>query len=170
LKQIAKKADWILSLIENVFLSVCFSTMVGIIFISIILQAAFRISIPWAQETALILMVWITCFGSSAAVRSRRHISLELMGRSLSPPSRRRLEALTFVVSAGFCLAACWMGAGFVSQAYKIGSTSLVLRIPSWIIYTALPVAAVMLTIRFIILLLNGLETGSASDKGTKAS
>jgi TRAP-type C4-dicarboxylate transport system permease small subunit len=136
LKRIAKTTDRVLAMIENVFLAVCFGAMVGIIFVQFVLQAVFHIPVPWAQETALNLMIWLTCFGASAAVRNRRHIALELLGRALPPKIKMRVASVMYVLSAVFCLGAAWMGAQFAIGAYKLGSTSLVSRAPMWIIYS----------------------------------
>jgi C4-dicarboxylate transporter, DctQ subunit len=145
--------------------------MVGIIFVQFVLQAGFHISVPWAQETALNLMIWLTCFGASAAVRNRRHIALELLGRVLPPHIKLRVASVMYALSAVFCLGAAWMGAQFTLGAYKLSSTSLVSRIPMWIIYSALPVAAIMLAIRFALLLFYGLESDSAkSAEGIKSA
>ena len=159
----------ILAVFENVFLAICFGAMVGIIFLQFILQALFHIPVPWASEAALNLMIWLACFGASAAARNRRHISLELLARVLPPKAKMRVASVAYAVSSLFCLAAAWMGAHFTIDTYNFGSRSLVMRIPMWIIYSALPVAAIMLAVRFALLLFYRIDSeNSKSAEGIK--
>jgi C4-dicarboxylate transporter, DctQ subunit len=171
LKRIAKIVDTVLAVVENTFLAICFGAMVGIIFLQFILQALFHIPVPWAGEAALNLMIWLTCFGASAAARNRRHISLELLARVLPPKHKMRVASAAYAISALFCLAAAWMGTHFTIDSYNFGSTSLVMRIPMWIIYSALPVAAIMLAVRFALLLFYRIEAETAkSVEGVKTA
>lgn len=113
----------------------------------------FEISVPWAGELARYLMVWVTCVGASAATRNRQHIAIQALVNLLRGRARRAAEAAVALICVALCSVACVVGAQYALDAHDIGRTTLVLKIPLWMIYTALPLTAAFVGLRFALTL-----------------
>ena len=55
-----------------------------------------RLGTPWAEEIALYLMVWVALMGASSVSRERKHVSIIVITRRLSP---RAAALLRLIVS-----------------------------------------------------------------------
>ena len=58
------------------------SALLGISCIVLFLQIVFRVAgspLPWSEELGRYMFIWLIYIGSSAAIRERRHISLDLI-------------------------------------------------------------------------------------------
>ena len=85
------------------------------------------------------------------AERDRRHIRVSLLFDRL-PPRARWLAALTSsAVSAGFCLMLAYMALVLEHRYFTSGQLTLNTQSPLWIVYSSLPVAALMLGGRYIV-------------------
>lgn len=151
-KRIVTGIDLILNWIETCFLTLCFSAMLIIIVAQMVMQGAFKISMPWAVQAALYLMMWLICFGSSAAARAGAHIAFETLGRILPASIIRLISRIVCAASSAFCAAGAIMGYTFMIESKKLGTATAVMNLPLWIMYSALPISAVMIAVRFALL------------------
>jgi len=101
---------------------------------------AFRDALPWTEELARYLFIWITFLGAALAVRDGTHIRVSLLVERLPARWRRYVEAgglALMVLLMGFlvCVGAWWVWT-------NRGTWATTLKLPlSYAVYSALPAA-----------------------------
>ena len=142
--------DRAIHIVETVVIFVALGSMVGMIFTEVVL-GFFRIHLTWTHEASLYLMVWVTCVGASVAVRGGEHMRIDVLVRLLRGRAKSGVAILSFLLCSFFCFAAVKVGLDFVDKAREFGEQSAALKMPVWIMYTALPAAGVLLGLRFLL-------------------
>ncbi len=126
--------------------------MTGSLFLQVIC-GFFEKSVPWAGEVARYLMIWVTCVGASAATRNRGHIAIEALVNKLRGKPRRAVEIFVVALCVVVCAVSFVFGAQYALDAREIGRTTLVLKLPLWMIFSALPISAAFIGLRFVLTL-----------------
>ncbi len=65
--------------IIEIIAAIMLALMVIIIFLQVIFRSLIKSAIPWSEELARYLMVWISFLGSSIAVKRKGHIGVGLL-------------------------------------------------------------------------------------------
>lgn len=58
--------------------------MTVLVSVQVVLRYAFGRALPWAEEAAIYLMMWVAFVGSAVALRHAEHISLGLIGEKFT--------------------------------------------------------------------------------------
>lgn len=103
----------------------------------------------WATEVYTMLLVWAIFLGFSTALKEDRHISIELVYDKSGPTMRKISQIVVFVVGIGFSIFIIWTGFNMVLTAYSQQIKTIDLGFPIWINYLIMPIAGVLLFIRF---------------------
>lgn len=69
------------------------AVMVVVVFLQVIFRFVIRSSLPWSEEMARYLMVWIVFLGASIGVKRKSHIGVEAVV-SLLPDTLRRCTSI----------------------------------------------------------------------------
>ncbi len=117
----------------------------------------------WGHEVVRTLMLWIAFLGASIATVERRHITIDLVDRNLSPRAKAgfnvvvQLVALTLVGYLG------WIGKLYIETQKEFGDASAILDIPVWQAQIIIPAALVLIGWHFVVLIaqdVHGIVTG----------
>ena len=145
---------------EETFLVGDMLAMTLIIAYQVIMRKVFNNSQTWTEEIARFLFIWQCWIGVAYAARISRHIRVDVLKDLLkSPKAKKALDVI--------CLVCCVLFFGFlgikgvkvVSKIQKMHQLSPACQIPMWIPYLAVPVGALLASLRFLqqlILLLTG--------------
>lgn len=144
-----KTADKIISFVETFLLTAGLSVMVLSLFAQVV-GPWFGASFPWAGELATYLMVWVTCMGAAATTREGRHIGIELLSGRLRGVAGRALRIAVSLFCCAVCAASAYYSWEYVAGVRDMGQVSVVLKIPLWQVYCALPFAAALMSFRFL--------------------
>jgi C4-dicarboxylate transporter DctQ subunit len=80
------------------------------------------------------------------------HVRPDLVLRILSPRVRRIVEMVNCLVAIAFSAGLAWYGTRVVTEAYTFDDRSTgILSFPMWIYDLALPIAGVLMAVRYII-------------------
>ena len=99
-----------LATVEKALVVFLFSTLIFLIVFNVITRNIFNLSFQKLLEITPGFVLWLTLFGTTLALKNRRHIKLELMLRHL----RRRNRYLARIMSSIFGMAV--MGVLFVAS------------------------------------------------------
>jgi C4-dicarboxylate transporter, DctQ subunit len=155
--------DGVIAAIEKVVVVVMVVVLVGLPLCQIILRVAGEGGFPWGHEIVRVLVMWLAFFGASLATRERRHITIDLLDRAISPATKAVFNLITQAVAATVLAYLARTGWTFVGLQREMGDTSAVLGIPEWIAVTVIPTALAIMTWRLLIGIvedLHGLKTG----------
>lgn len=108
----------------------------------VLTRALLSRSPPWTEEVALLMFSWIILLMIAIGVREHLHVRMDSLVTMLPPPFSTVAEKLItlLVVCIGCYLV--WSGIGYL--AAMRGSTSQAIHYPSELLYSALPVASVL--------------------------
>ena len=145
-----KTLDRWLTAFETVCLAAGTAVAVSIATIQVFLRYFFGTGFFWAEELVVYTIVWTAFLAASAAIRSGEHLSVEIInllarGRMSQAIVARTIAVVGVVASASLAV----FGTGFVMVAHEFGQLSPALQIPMWIVYLVIPLAGVLMTIRF---------------------
>jgi TRAP-type C4-dicarboxylate transport system permease small subunit len=107
----------------------------------------FAYSLPWSDELARLLLVWISFLGVSVAARRGVHPGIETVVRLLSGVAGRLARRLALVVSLAFIGLVLVAGAELAFRTWAQRTPSLSLRM-SWA-YLAVPLSAALVLLHW---------------------
>jgi C4-dicarboxylate transporter DctQ subunit len=108
------------------------------------------VDMGWAQELAVLMMVWMAKFGAAYGVRVGIHVGVDVLVNRLSPQNQKPLILFGLLAGALFTGVIATIGAQFVHEQYEFGAQTSVLQWPNWLVYIALPVASSLMCFRFL--------------------
>jgi TRAP-type C4-dicarboxylate transport system permease small subunit len=128
---------------------------VGINFLNIIGRYVFSVSITWAEETMLFLMIGCVFLGAGPVGYLGRHIRMDVVVLALPPRARKCLEILSDVVTIATCVMLAVFAWPVVSMLAELNERSDTANIPLAIPQSALPLGllltAFLIAVRLIV-------------------
>jgi C4-dicarboxylate transporter, DctQ subunit len=128
--------------------------MTGTILVQIFFRFIVYKPVPWSEEAARYLMVWMGMLGSVLALRRGRHIGVTALVERLPPALGRVVTRLVYLVMIGFLGIIVWEG--FHLAVFNISQRSAAMEISMSIPYMAIPVGAAMMVVDLVANLLDG--------------
>ena len=99
-------------------------------------------SIPWAEEVARHMMIWLTFLGCGLVLRSGGHIAIDNLQDAVSPRAGRWIRGLIVGLIATFFLVLIYAGYFYVKRTmFQLTAAT---QIPFGYIYLAMPVGCVL--------------------------
>ena len=124
-----------------------------------------RVVIPWTNEAAQLLLVWMIFFGANMGTHFRDHVGVTILPDVL--PGRARIAAffLIRVAILAFSAYVVWAGWSFVQFQMMVGGTtfSLPVNIPNYVVAIGLPASFTAGCIHVIVDLLTRSSTAPYS-------
>lgn len=119
-------------------------------------------SLVWYDEVAAILLAWVTYYGAALAALHRAHLGLPNLVRRAPRPARLVLGVLREGAIIGFFALAAWMGVDLMAA---LGGTFLVSLpwLPSQIVYSAIPIGAVLFIVAELTVTVEDWQRGRAA-------
>jgi TRAP-type C4-dicarboxylate transport system permease small subunit len=129
----------------------CMITIAGLTII-VFIQVATRflnISVPWTEELARLLLIWLTFIGSSLAFQQKMHLSVNyfvnLATKNLRTMIGLLIQGLMIIF---FSILVVY---GFKLTMGSMGSTSSTLQWPMGLFYSVIPLSSII-SIYFIVI------------------
>ena len=155
--------DRVIAAIEKVVVVLMVVVLVGLPLVQIILRATGQGGLPWGHEVVRVLVMWLAFFGASLATRERRHITIDLLDRVITPGTKAVFNLVTQGVAMIVLAYLARTGWTFVNLQKEMGDKSAVLGIPEWIACVVIPLSLAIMTWRLAVGIaedLRGLRSG----------
>jgi C4-dicarboxylate transporter DctQ subunit len=136
--------------IEEYIIIVLLPMMVIVVFVATMARYLYLFPMPWSEELARYIMVWLAYIGASLGIKRGAHLGIDALVNAL--PSKLRV-VLIFVrmgIMLLFAGLVIFYAYQIISHQQRIGQTSPALLIPIWWAYLAVPVGCFMIGIRTI--------------------
>ncbi|MFA5805066.1 MAG: TRAP transporter small permease [Melioribacteraceae bacterium] len=150
MNQFFETLDNYIAKFEKVFLVIGVSVMILVVFLDILLRELFDGGFIWAKELAAFLMIWVGFVGASLAAKENKHLVVgipeKLFPKKILPYVSLFASVIVFTVT----IFIAYLGFNYVSETREFGETSLVLKIPLWIVQIVIPASLVIIAFRFI--------------------
>lgn len=128
--------------------SLAFTTL--LIFVQVCLRYVFNNSLSWSEELARYIFIWQIWLGTSVSMKEKEHICLDMLKNKLQGKAKLVLALLVNILMIGFCIFLAKYGWDLVFSMMSRGNKSVALRIPMWIIYSALPFSQLVVALRIV--------------------
>ncbi len=143
---------------------------VGINFINIIGRYVFAVSITWAEEAMLFLMIGCVFLGAAPVGYLGRHIRMDILVLALPPRARKFFQVFCDVVTIATCVMLAFFAWPVVSMLAELNERSDTANIPLVIPQSALPLGlllmAFLIAVRLIVRGPGRADIGSHRDPG----
>ncbi|MGI9237452.1 MAG: TRAP transporter small permease [Woeseiaceae bacterium] len=141
------------SLFETVLLVTLLSSMMLLAVGQIVLREIFNTGFVWADELIKLMVLWLAMVGSIAACRDNRHIRIDALSHFLPKLAVEVTRALVDTFAALICGVIAWQTWRYLQVEIEYQDTVLV-NIPAWIAHIVLPAAFLLISFRFIVLVI----------------
>jgi len=131
---LGKMLDRINKIVEYISFSMLV-VMVIVVFLQVIFRFIIKQAIPWSEELARYLLVWISLLGTSIGVKKKAHIGVEAVVKMLPGKFQKAVSLLANALSMVFFVI-------IVIWGYKILGVVSVQRSPAMEISMAIPYSA----------------------------
>lgn len=151
------------SLLETILLVTLLSSIMLLAVGQIVLREVFNTGFVWADELIKLMVLWLAMVGSIAACRDNRHIRIDALSHILPKLAVEVSRALVDVFAAVVCGVIAWHTWRYLQVEIEYADTVLV-NFPAWIAHSVLPAAFLLISFRFVVLVIKqigSIVTGS---------
>ena len=129
-----KLSDLLYRTIE-VLLVLCITTMMGMVFLNVVLRYGFNSGITVSEEGSRFLFIWLTFLGAFLAMKGKGHIGVDTLIKHL-PMLGKRICAIVSDVLVLMCCVLFFVGS-WRQTVINLRVASPVMEVPMAIIYSA---------------------------------
>lgn len=148
-----------LGLIERTLVATGILAMAFLMSAHVVGNIVFGQGIAGTYEITEMLIVVITFIGVGYAARHARHISMSAIYDQLKGRPRKALLIFISFATALLMFYFCYKSAEYVITLQERGRTSASLRIPFWIVYTALPIGFFLAGMQYSLTMIRNLAS-----------
>lgn len=127
------------------------AVMSVVILVQVFLRYVVKSSLPWSEELARYLMVWIGLMGASLALQEGRHIEVTLLLDRVPRLVRKVLTGIALVVVVWFLWLILQQGLVLASNIWLQRSPAM--NLPMVVPYAAIPLGAAFMMIQVLLAL-----------------
>lgn len=117
---------WLTLAMEHVIATLLLALIVSVS-VNVVGRAVFNNSVPWADELARMLFIWLIFIGAAAAFARFEHIAVDILVRRLQPRAAHMLYLLQHVIIIVLMGVIIW--GGFLVMSRASGQTAI-LNVP----------------------------------------
>ena len=136
--------------IEEIIVVPLVAVMTAVIILQVIYRFILKASLPWSEELARYIMVWVTFIGASIGVKWGSHIGVEALVIALPKNAQIFVKYLGIILAIIFCIVVFSASLGILHNQIVRRQVSPAMRIPMWWAYAAIPTGTFLMTVRFI--------------------
>jgi C4-dicarboxylate transporter, DctQ subunit len=130
--------------------------MVLMVTAQVISRYMLHVSLSHTEELVRYLFVWATFIGAAGAVFRGRHLSISSGLPGLPAPVRRTIQGAKVVGALLFAGILLIFGGRIVLLQWQTGQETAALGIPMWVVGLAVPVGALLIILRIIMVVRGG--------------
>lgn len=145
-----KKVLHILNNLEEYLLAVFLPLMCIIVFVNTVGRYTGTLSIPWAEEAARYLMIWLVFIGIAAAAKKNSHFAVEVFFLITPKVIHKFGRCFILLMVVFFNLTVAGLALNFVKRLHGMEQVSPSLGIPMWLMYSAIPIGCFLMAVRSI--------------------
>ena len=122
--------------------------MVFVVFMATFFRFTKLMIIPWSEELARYLMVWIVFLGIGVGAKNNAHFTVDNFVNALPKSTHKATFILRTIIIVGFCAFMTYVSVGLISRLALMGQKTPALQLPTWAIYSAIPVGLSLMVVR----------------------
>ena len=84
--------------LEEIFLVILMIAAVAIVAAQVITRYVLKVSLPWSEEIARYMFLWLTWVGASYATKERKHVNIDIIYEKLPQAGKKVCTIISTVV------------------------------------------------------------------------
>ena len=161
LKVLESVADGI-GLITGIVVRLMLAAVAAILFVQVLLRYGFGFSLPWPEEAARYLMIWVVMLAGSLLVKDDQLVRVDFLDHLWPRRALAFRNALFRVLLAAMLAVLVWTG--YNNADFGARRTSPTLGLSFYWIYLSVPVGAGLMMFHMLVLALRDLVKGPPND------
>ena len=125
--------------VEYWFIVILFIMDVIVVFFQVLNRMIFQQNIPWTEELARYIVIWLGLVGGAIAFRTSSHIAIDAISSKFKGRSKFIMAEARHLMTIVFSLVIIYFGTQFVQGQYRSMQLSPAARWPMYIIEIAIP-------------------------------
>ena len=126
-------------------MALALAAMTLITFIQVILRE-FCTGFVWSLEATTYSFAWLVLVGMSYGVRTRAHISVDLLTSKLPPAAERAVALVALLLGLAYCGFMIFGSSVFIDRLMTLGNDARDIPLPRWALASIMPVQGAVLT------------------------
>jgi C4-dicarboxylate transporter DctQ subunit len=122
--------------------------MVVVIFLATFFRFTKLLIIPWSEEVARYMMIWIVFLGIGVGAKKNSHFTVDNFVNMLPSSTNKITYVLRTVIIIGFCGFMTYVSVGLIGKLRVMGQVTPAMQIPTWTMYSAVPVGLTLMVVR----------------------
>lgn len=136
--------------LEEIFLVILMTADTLIVAAQIASRFIFKIPLPWSEEVARYLFIWLVWVGASYATKERKHISIDVVISRIPKMGKKVCAVISTVVWIAFLIFMARISFKLTASVYGGSQIAVGSGIPMWIPYAAIPTGMIMMLFRLL--------------------
>ena len=154
LKKLLSRLDRIGRLLEDTALVALLCGMMLLAVGQIVLREFFSTGFAWADELVKLLLLWLAMTGSIAASRDDRHIRIDALSHLFPPLAVKVTRVVVDIFAASVCAVIAWHSYRYVLLIDVEFEETVLINTPAWLVHVIVPFAFLLISYRFVVLVL----------------
>jgi len=150
MKDFLERIDNLLAMLEKTFLVIAVTIMTLVVFFDFLLRETLDGGFIWAKELAAFLMIWVGFVGASLAAKENKHLVVGIPEKLFPKKILPYVSLFVNVAVFSITMLIAYLGYEYVSETKEFADTSLVLKIPLWIVQAIIPASLIVIAFRFV--------------------
>jgi TRAP-type C4-dicarboxylate transport system permease small subunit len=143
--------------------------MATVVFIQVFFRYVLDAALPWPEETARIMIVWLSFLGAYMAMRERKHIGFSVLVEKLPPRPRAVVNLIGRLLVIGFLVVVVKEGVRFVREHVDIPMPYTDVS-TGWVVYSVFPVAGALMLFQSLVDIAEAVRNLRSRGKGQVGS
>lgn len=136
--------------LEEVFLVVLLTVAVIIVAMQVITRYWLKMPLPWSEELARYLFIWMTWVGASFAAKERKHINIDVIFHLLPKAGQKACTVISTAIWLFFLMVMIKISMQLTVSVYGGGQIAVGCGVPMWIPYAAIPTGMILMLFRVL--------------------
>lgn len=142
------------------------TALLALIALQVFTRYVLQASLPWTEEVARMVLVWMVMLGAAVAMERGEHYAITLISDRLRGTAKVAMLVATNILGVIFLVALAWYGGAYVVANMKTVYVST--QISRGWIYLAMPVGSAIMAFSLVSHSIEALSGGAAPASGTK--
>ena len=140
----------ILNRLEEYVLAALLAFMTMITFIQVVLRYLFNTGWVWSLEATTYAFAGMVLIGMSYGVRTKSHITVDLVTSRLPPTTRKLIGLLAIAISFSYAALMLYGSSIFVDRLFTLGNMARDIPAPKWLLTSVMPLGFALLGLRLL--------------------
>lgn len=141
--------NW-LTRIEKLVAGLGVGTLTVLILMDIFSRELVKTSLPWAQKSAVYLMIWVGFLGAALISDSAGHLRPEIADKLWGDHRAKIFIRVQNFFTCIFCFILCYYSFVYVMETYEFQDRNVVLDIATWVLQVVMPYTFLSMGLRHL--------------------